>query len=409
MTSSSQKRAAPSAPERLQKIIAQAGLASRRQAETWIEEGLVTVNGEIAKLGDKASLSTDAIKVKGKLLHSSPVKVYYVFYKPKNVIAMINEDDEGRPTIKDVIQNRIKERVFTVGRMDFTGEGAILLTNDGDLSQQILKSNDIIRRYHIKVDRIPSQEDLARIARGGRIEGRSMNPFHVRIVQAFNRNALIEVSFEGMGSIDVRKFIENKGFFPEKVARVGIGHINAEQLAPGNFKKVDASSFKALLEQPELAKKQIERLVQSKSKVRVVSAEDLEKDVERKRHHKKSSFSESAESAPRQSFEERLAARASRTLGDRPERTPRTERTSERAPSRSERPSDRFGERSPRSSMSARSDRPTRGFGGEKSARPSERPSRSAKPGARGAGARSAFGASSRSSAKASPRFKRDR
>src|SRR5690606_24374454 len=132
----------------------------------------------VAKLGDKATFGVDAIKVKGKLLTQTANKVYYLFYKPKHVIAMVNEDEEGRTTIKDLIHKQIKERVFTVGRMDYQGEGAILLTNDGELAQQLLKSNQIIRRYHVKVDRLPTADDIARLARSGRIEGRSMTPIH---------------------------------------------------------------------------------------------------------------------------------------------------------------------------------------------------------------------------------------
>ena len=260
--------------DRLQKIIAQAGIASRRKAEDLISEGLVTVNGKTAKLGDKATLGKDAIKVKGKLIQTALNKVYYLFYKPKNVIAMVNEDEEGRATIKDLISKQIKDRVFTVGRMDFTGEGAILLTNDGELTQKILKSEHIVRRYHVKVDRHPSQEDMARIARGGRIEGRSMQPFHVRVAEHYARNALIEISFEGMGTIDIRKYFENKGFFPERVARVGIGHLSVEKMTPGAFKRVDASSIQALLKQPELAKKQIDKLVHSRTKNYKIPTED---------------------------------------------------------------------------------------------------------------------------------------
>ena len=259
--------------ERLQKLIAQAGITSRRDAEDLIRDGLVTVNGKTAKLGDKATLGVDAIKVKGKLIHVSTTKVYYLFYKPKNVIAMIAEDEEGRPTLKDYLK-RIKERVFTTGRMDFTGEGAILLTNDGEMAQKLQKSTDIIRKYHVKVDRQPTQDELARLARGGRIEGRSMHPYHVRVVENYTRNALIEISFEGMGSIDIRLYFENKGFFPEKIARVGIGHISAERMQPGAIKKLNPSSVAALFTQPELTKKIIDRSIESKGVKRHVLEDD---------------------------------------------------------------------------------------------------------------------------------------
>ena len=408
MAPSAERLEATSDTERLQKIIAQAGLASRREAEEWIEQGLVTVNGQVAKLGDKAVWGKDAIKVKGKLIHFSPVKVYYIIYKPKNVIAMITEDEEGRATLKDLIQNRINERVFTVGRMDFSGEGAILLTNDGDLSQKILKSPDIIRRYHVKVDRIPTQDELARLARGGRIEGRSMNPFHVRLAQTFTRNALIEISFEGMGSIDVRKFFENKGFYPEKVARVGIGHINAEKLPPGAYKKLASTAFTALLEQPELAKKQIERMISARNKkVRVVREDELEMDAERKRRGKEGAFSKELDDprSTRNVGERKVAAFTRSRPGDQPRSTfgsnerrePRTSGFGSPKPEspRGHRPTERggYGERNPTSPPRNFGDRPARSFGGEKPAgrgfggdRPAPRSYSAEKPAGRGFG-----------------------
>jgi 23S rRNA pseudouridine2605 synthase len=289
--SSSTENSSEKSGERVQKLIAQAGLASRRDAEDLIRDGLVTINGKTAALGDKATLGVDAIKVKGKLIHFAATKVYYMIYKPKNFIAMIAEDEEGRPTLKDLINKQIKERLFPVGRMDFKGEGAIILTNDGDMAQKILKSNDIIRRYHVKVDRHPTQEDLARLARGGRIDGRSMQPYHVRVAEGYNRNSLIEISFEGMGAVDVKQFFENKGFFPEKVARVGIGHISAENLKPGDFKKLNPSSVEALFLQPELAKKHIERLVDKRAGgVKVVDVDALEADANDKRRGRSGSF-----------------------------------------------------------------------------------------------------------------------
>jgi pseudouridine synthase len=194
---------------------------------------------------------------------------------------MVNEDEEGRETIKDYIKKGIKERVFTVGRMDYQGEGAMLLTNDGDLTQKILKSDHIIRRYHVKVDRIPSNDELQRIGRGGRIEGRSMTPSHVRVVKAYARNALIEISFEGMGTIDVRKFFENKGFFPEKVARVGIGHIKADTMPPGTYRKLEKSSVEALLTQPELAKRIIDNALEGEARRLKSLAEEQVKKQER--------------------------------------------------------------------------------------------------------------------------------
>jgi predicted XRE-type DNA-binding protein len=120
-----------------------------------------------------------------------------------------------------------------------------------------------------------------------------MQPYHVRLVQNYAKNALIEISFEGMGSTEVKKYLENKGFIAEKIARVGIGHLSVEKMAPGTFKRIEASSVQALLTQPELAKRQIAALTESKkSEVKVVSEGTLKKDAEKKRMGRKGIFVE---------------------------------------------------------------------------------------------------------------------
>ena len=378
--------------ERLQKLIAQVGITSRRNAEDLIREGRVTVNGKTAKLGDKATLGTDAIKVNGKLIQVAANKVYYLIYKPKNMIAMIAEDEEGRPTLKDLTK-RIKERVYTVGRMDFTGEGAILLTNDGDFAQKLQKSTDVIRRYQVKVDRHPSAEDLEKLSRGGRIEGRSMQPFHVRVANAYARNSLIEVSFEGMGQIDIKKFFENKGFFPEKIARIAIGHLSVEKMAPGTYKRIEPSSIQALFIQPELTKKQIERAIEKGSNYKF-KTEEAAKEEERMRRANKTAPGEAKFVTARKTIERKAAsepykspARSAPHANDRPARgersfTPRfanegTSPRGERAPRSFERSSRTFEpkterslERSyERSSEQTASPSSARSFGGKPAAR----------------------------------------
>ncbi len=328
--------------DRLQKIIAQVGITSRRNAEDLIREGRVTVNGKTANLGDKAVLGKDAIKVNGKLIQTATNKVYYLIYKPKNTIAMIAEDEEGRPTLKDLTK-RIKERVFTVGRMDFTGEGAILLTNDGDFAQRLQKATEVIRRYQVKVDRHPTPEELERIARGGRIEGRSMQPFHVRVANAYARNSLIEVSFEGMGQLDIKKFFENKGFFPEKIARVAIGHLTVEKMLPGTYKRIEASSIEALFKQPELTKKQIERAIEKGSNYKF-KTEEAAKEEEKLRRQNKLAPGE-GKFISKTKTPVRSAIRAS----ERPARTERPTRSERGFSSRSEPSEKRSFERRPSS------------------------------------------------------------
>ncbi|NCA17897.1 MAG: rRNA pseudouridine synthase, partial [Betaproteobacteria bacterium] len=126
------------AKERVQKILAKAGIASRRKAEELITMGEVTINGQVAKLGDQAEWGVDAVKVNGKLITATEQPVYLAFYKPKNVICAM-EDPQGRPALAPYFV-RVLARIYPIGRLDFTSEGLVLLTNDGAITEKIAKS-----------------------------------------------------------------------------------------------------------------------------------------------------------------------------------------------------------------------------------------------------------------------------
>src|SRR5262247_2103343 len=149
--------------ERLQKILARAGVASRRKAEEMISHGRVSVNGTIvAELGSKADPDTDVIKVDGKKIRLPSRLIYILLYKPKNVMST-SSDPEGRPTVIDYVKDRVKERVYPVGRLDFASEGLIILTNDGDFTKLMTQAGVIPKVYHVKVSRQPIERDLDRL------------------------------------------------------------------------------------------------------------------------------------------------------------------------------------------------------------------------------------------------------
>lgn len=143
---------------RIQKIIADAGIASRREAEKMIEEGRVTVNGVTAKLGDKADPKEDHIKIDGKLLKAKPNELVYIMLnKPKRVMCTTN-DPEGRQTVLDLIKG-IKNRVWPVGRLDYHSEGLVLLTNDGELSLRLTHPKYKVEKvYEVKVKDLPDEK-----------------------------------------------------------------------------------------------------------------------------------------------------------------------------------------------------------------------------------------------------------
>src|SRR5213595_2991659 len=152
--------------ERLQKIIAAAGIASRRSAEKLISSGAVSVNGTmVTELGSKADPEHDHIRVNGKLLHGAERQIYLLMNKPKGYVTTVS-DPEGRPTVMDLVRG-IRTRVYPVGRLDYASEGLLLLTNDGELAQGLMKaSSHVPKTYVVKVAGAPSADALARLREG---------------------------------------------------------------------------------------------------------------------------------------------------------------------------------------------------------------------------------------------------
>ncbi len=238
------------AQERVQKILAQAGIASRRKAEELIEMGLVTVNGKVAKLGDKAEMGKDAIKVEGKLITRTEAPIYLAFNKPKNVISALS-DPEGRPCLGDYL-SKVHTRVYPIGRLDFTSEGLILLTNDGAFAQSVQKRDDIPRVYHVKIKGHPETTVLKSLERGGRIDGKLVRPHSVKMVDEYASKSRIELVMLGSGAMDIKTFLEHRGVLVDRMIRTSIGHITLHDIKPGHFKLLRKSQAEALLTQPEL-------------------------------------------------------------------------------------------------------------------------------------------------------------
>src|SRR5438105_2344982 len=153
-------------PERLQKIIAAAGIASRRAAEKLITGGAVSVNGQIVtELGTKADLERDHVRVNGKLLHGPERHIYLLMNKPKGYVTTVH-DPEGRPTVMDLLRG-IRTRVYPVGRLDYASEGLLLLTNDGELAQGLMKaSSHVPKVYVVKVAGKPDAAGIEKLRRG---------------------------------------------------------------------------------------------------------------------------------------------------------------------------------------------------------------------------------------------------
>src|ERR1700734_2924803 len=158
--------------ERLQKIIAAAGIASRRKAEELITSGLVSVNGKtVTELGSKADLAHDQVKVNGQVLSGPERHVYLLVHKPKGYVTTVT-DPEGRPTVLDLLRG-VAARVYPVGRLDYLSEGLLLLTNDGELAQKLTHaSSDVAKTYLVKVSGAPTEEQIAKLREGILLPGK---------------------------------------------------------------------------------------------------------------------------------------------------------------------------------------------------------------------------------------------
>lgn len=230
--------------ERLQKILARAGVASRRAAERAILEGRVQVNGElVTALGSKADSQADDIRFDGKRLRPAGAPAYFLLYKPKGVVST-RHDPEGRMTVMDLVP-RIAG-LFPVGRLDVTTEGLILLTNDGAFAEQVSHPRyEVARVYHAKVRGVPDAAALERIRKGIRVEGERLQADRVRIVQVEN-NAWVEVSLHEGKHHEVKRLLEAVGHPVSKLKRVGIGPLTTKGLKPGAFRPLTALEVRRL-------------------------------------------------------------------------------------------------------------------------------------------------------------------
>jgi pseudouridine synthase len=238
--------------ERLQKLIARAGIASRRAAEQLILDGAVTVNGRVVtELGTKADPDHDHIKVRGKLLHFKSQPVYAMLHKPKGYVTTMS-DPEGRPTIVDLIRG-IRGRVFPVGRLDFDTEGLLLLTNDGDLANGLMHpSREVPKVYAVKIKGKATDEELAKLEAGGIYIGPGRSaPCRVRRIRHAEQNEWLEITLHEGKKRQIRVMLERLKHSVLKLMRthyagIPLGDLPRGQvrlLTPGEVKRLQTLAF----------------------------------------------------------------------------------------------------------------------------------------------------------------------
>jgi 23S rRNA pseudouridine2605 synthase len=234
--------------ERLQKIISRAGLASRREAERWILEGRVSVNGTvISKLGSQADPAKDSIKVDGKRIKPAAAPLYFAFHKPAGVITTLN-DPQRRPDLTQFIEKLgRKQRVFPVGRLDYNSTGLLLLTNDGELTGRLTHPRFGVKKvYRVKLSACPTAEEFALLRKGIRLEDGVTASARARVLEKLKKNAWVEIEIHEGRKREIRRIFETLGYFVEKLIRVRVGPISLGFLRPGEIRPLSQLEITAL-------------------------------------------------------------------------------------------------------------------------------------------------------------------
>ncbi|MCM3114677.1 rRNA pseudouridine synthase [Neobacillus sp. MER 74] len=232
--------------ERLQKVIARAGITSRRKAEDLIKERRVKVNGKVVtELGLKVSAS-DRVEV-DEIQIEKEEPVYFLLYKPRGVISSVN-DDKGRKVVTDFFPH-LKERIYPVGRLDYDTSGLLVLTNDGEFANILMHpKNEIDKVYVAKVKGIPLKENLRKLERGIRLEDGKTAPARVKLLSADNKKqtAIVEITIHEGRNRQVRRMFEAIGHEVVKLKRERYGFLTLSGLRTGDARELTPHEVKQL-------------------------------------------------------------------------------------------------------------------------------------------------------------------
>ena len=235
--------------QRLQKLLAHAGIASRRNAERLIREGRVAVNGAIVtELGSKADPEQDHIKVDGKHIRGPERPVYLALNKPRNCVTTVS-DPEGRPTVMDLLRG-VKARVYPVGRLDYQTEGLLLLTNDGDFARRITAAaTHVNKTYVAKVKGSLTSEQEEKFRAGISLGGKRTAPAGLKLIRRGD-NPWYEVRLIEGRQNQIRLMFKHFGLLVEKLRRVKVGFLELGSLPPAEFRHLtphEVARFRKLL------------------------------------------------------------------------------------------------------------------------------------------------------------------
>lgn len=232
---------------RLQKIIAEAGLASRREAERWIEEGKIKVNDQVVtKLGSLADPAVDKIVVKGKLLPKPQGKSFLILNKPPSCLTTMKDDARERRTVMDFVK-KVPGRVFPVGRLDYNTQGILLFTNDGDLAKKLLDPRyQVERTYQVKVRGVPDEKKLNRMRKGIRLDNIPTAPVNVKIFRTSGKNCILTMQLIEGKNRHIKRICEVVGHPVVRLKRTHFSKLNLTGLPLGSFRFLSPREIKSL-------------------------------------------------------------------------------------------------------------------------------------------------------------------
>lgn len=232
--------------ERLQKVMAELGVASRRKCEELILQGKVKVNLEIVKeLGVKVDKLKDIIEVEGKALNNQTNKIYLMLNKPAGYITSA-KDQFNRPAVLDLISG-VKERIFPIGRLDYDTEGLLILTNDGELTYKITHpSHNIDKTYRALVVGKIEQKDIDTFAQGIVIDGYKTSPAKLEVIEIKNNNSLVDITIHEGRNRQVRKMCESVNHGVIMLKRISIGKLKLGNLTKGHWRYLNEEELKYL-------------------------------------------------------------------------------------------------------------------------------------------------------------------
>ncbi|AMD96463.1 pseudouridine synthase [Streptococcus sp. oral taxon 431] len=231
---------------RINKYIAHAGVASRRKAEELIKQGLVTVNGDVVRELATTIKSGDKVEVEGQPIYNEE-KVYYLLNKPRGVISSVT-DDKGRKTVVDLLPN-VKERIYPVGRLDWDTSGVLILTNDGDFTDEMIHPrNEIDKVYVARVKGVANKENLRPLTRGVEIDGKKTKPavYEILKVDPVKNRSVVQLTIHEGRNHQVKKMFEAVGLQVDKLSRTRFGHLDLTGLRPGESRRLNKKEISQL-------------------------------------------------------------------------------------------------------------------------------------------------------------------